>query len=95
MNELSADEDPVHKMKAEGSEVTLEMKVITRSLAITTLAARVIYIVVFSYQNQDALNMTVFHGGPSLSYWHLLLVSKQNHRFWNTKSKLFFNMTIF
>ena len=31
----------------------------------------------------------------SLSHWHLLLVSKRKRRCWNTKSKLFFDMTLF
>jgi hypothetical protein len=39
--------------------------------------------------------MTVFDGGPSLSYCHLLLVSPQKRSFWNTKSKSYFNLTLF
>jgi hypothetical protein len=36
----------------------------------------------FEYQNQGIFNMTIFDGGPrGLSYWHLLLVSKQKRRF--------------
>jgi hypothetical protein len=32
---------------------------------------------VCEYQNQGIFNMTLCDGDPSLSYWHLLLVSKQ------------------
>ena len=65
------------------------------SLTVITLTVCVINNVVFEYQNQVIFNMTVFDGGPSLSYWHLRLVSNKKHRFWNTKSKSFFNMTLF
>jgi hypothetical protein len=48
-----------------------------------------------SYINQVIINITGFDGGPSLSYLHLLLVSKQKRSFWNAKTKSFFNLTLF
>ena len=35
-----------------------------------------------------------FYGGGSLSYWHLLLVFLKRTSFWNTKSRLFFNLML-
>jgi hypothetical protein len=63
----------------------------TFSLTVITLT---VHMAVFEYQNQVIFNMTVFDVGPSLSYLHLLLVSKQKRCFWNTESKSIFNMTL-
>ena len=40
-------------------------------------------------------NRTCFWRWTSLSDWHLLVVSKRKRRFWNTKRKSYFNMTLF
>jgi hypothetical protein len=79
----------------ESSEEEIEKK--NLSLTVITLTLGVIYTTVFEYQNQVIFNMPVFDGRPSLSNSHLLLVSKQKRRFWNTKSKSYFNfnMTLF
>jgi hypothetical protein len=71
----------------------------TRSLRLTviTLAAGVIYIVVFEYEKASHLHYDVFFRWTLVVIlaWHLSLVSKQTRRFWNTKSKSFFNLTLF
>ena len=41
------------------------------------------------------LQYDCFWQWTSLSYWHLIWVSNQTRRFKNTKSKSFFNMTLF
>jgi hypothetical protein len=38
--------------------------------------------------------MTVVDGEPRCHVGHLFLVSTQKRRFWNTKSKPFFNMHV-
>ena len=65
------------------------------SLTVITLTVCVIHIVVFEYQNQAIFNVTVFDGGPLVVMLILPLVSKQKCRFWSTKSKSFFIVTLF
>ena len=67
----------------------------TFSLIVITLTVGVIYNFFFEYKKQVRFNMTVFWRWTSLSNWHLLLVYKQTRRLWNTKSKSYFNMTLF
>jgi hypothetical protein len=55
----------------------------------------VIYTTVFEYQNQVIINMTVFDGGPSLVILTLAIGIQKKGLFWNTKSKSYFNMTLF
>jgi hypothetical protein len=62
------------------------MENVNVSLALTTLTVYVVHMAIFEYQNQVIFNRTVFDGGPRC---HLLLVSTQKRRFWNTKSKSF------
>ena len=72
-----------------------EYNFVTFSLKLIALTVYVISTTCFEYQNQVLFKMTVFDGRPSLSHWHLFLVSKQKRRFWNTSSKSIFNMTLF
>jgi hypothetical protein len=65
------------------------------SLTVITWTVRVVYTTVFEYKNQVMFQYDCFWRWTSLSNWSLLLVSKQKHRFWNTKSKSYFNMTLF
>ena len=61
-----------------------------------TLAVCVIqYGCFLNIKSNSCSNTTVFDDGPRLSYWHLLLVSKQQYCFWNTsliKNSKDFNM---
>jgi hypothetical protein len=63
------------------------------SLTVMTLT---VYMPVFKYQNQGIFNMTLFDGGPSLSYidtcfWY----PPKKDYFWNTTRSHFFQYDAF